>query len=379
MQRCLMEFSAKALKNNYKVISKKVPHHSILPMIKANAYGHGTQWVAEILKTMPGLFGFGVASLDEGRLLRESLAVNGQGIRILVFSGCVPWRDETGYFCKKYNLTPVLCRFDDFERFINSGWFQKLSYELKFNTGMNRLGINVNSTNRVVEILKKMPGIYLPQGVCSHLAQAEKPGSFLSKKQKKEFINVHGAFDCEFNKEKKRIHFHLANSGAIWNAKAWELEKFTSIVRPGISIYGARPWFDAKKSGLIPVMSLKAKVIERRKLMSLEAMGYGGLFKVKNNSDSKEVALLAVGYGDGIPRMLGCGRGFAYLSGEKRSFLGIVSMDISAVSTSKNIKVGDFCEIWGRKLDPWLQSVAAHTIPYELFTSMTSRVERIYK
>src|SRR5690606_12067269 len=97
--RIFAAFSAETLRTNYLKIQEQVPRCTMLPMIKANAYGHGAVWAARVLRDMPGLQGFGVATLEEGRELRAGLGASGSRIPIHVFSGVGPWTDEKGQFC----------------------------------------------------------------------------------------------------------------------------------------------------------------------------------------------------------------------------------------------------------------------------------------
>jgi alanine racemase len=327
--RVMAEFSAKALENNYRVIQAQVPGHSIIPMIKANAYGHGAAWAARILAPLPGLFGFGVATLEEGTELRLALWPKWRRTRIIVFSGALPWSGEHGHYCERHGLVPVIASEEDWNKFLREKWPSRLPYALKFNTGMNRLGIGVSFARALVRSLKNKPADWQPESILSHLAMGDSPDSRLSLFQRKQFETLKQETASAF----PSAHFHLANSSAIWSHKDWRLDGLTDIVRPGISLYGVPPWPGAPERGLCPVLTLKAKVISVHKLRLGESLGYGAAFKVKD-TDSMRVAILAAGYADGVLRSLsgeGSFGGYAWISGQASRFLGRVSMDLSAI------------------------------------------------
>ena len=114
--RVVAELSRKALIGNYHAILEQVPNQAILPMIKADAYGHGAEWVARELYGLPQLDGYGVATLEEGISLRDALGPRARRSRIVIFSGATPWSVEIGDLCSSYNLTPVIASDSDWMR-----------------------------------------------------------------------------------------------------------------------------------------------------------------------------------------------------------------------------------------------------------------------
>jgi alanine racemase len=357
--------------NNYQVIQDQVPNQSILPMIKADAYGHGATWAARQLLNLPALYGFGLATFEEAKELRKELGTDGKRVKLIVFSGAVPWSDEKGQFCEKFNITPVIASDLDWQAFQKGGWPARIAYELKFNTGLNRLGISLNAAPTIAKTLRNRPSIEHPAGVFSHLVMSEAPDSKVSLSQKEKFIWLRR----ELGEALPATQFHLGNSAAIWNQKHWGLKELTDVVRPGLALYGVPPWKGAPARGLKPVLTLEAQVVHRHRLKAGESVGYGATFKVKGDA-AVQVATLAAGYADGISRMLS-GRGFVWLKGRKMRVLGRVSMDLCAVECPIETQVGDWAEFLGPNIDPWEQAEAAETIPYELLTSISSRVQRV--
>lgn len=370
--------SGKALRENFKTIQDQVGDQAILPMIKADAYGHGAAYAARSLSQARNLYGFGVASLDEAREIREALGAKGRKTRVMALSGAMNWSDEKGQYCERFGITPTIASDEDWRRFLKGKWPERLKYHLKFNTGMNRLGLSAGLVTQMMTQLKEKPGEWRPEGVATHMAVAEDPSHPLTKKQLEVFRGITSAVKSTWTD----TLFHLANSGSIWNAREFRLDGFTDIVRPGISLYGVPPWPGAPARGLVPVMDLRYQVAARRQIKPGESAGYGAHFRVKGTDAPVEVAILAAGYADGLHRMnsgIGDTGGRVLLGGRLRRFLGVVSMDLSAVECDASTAVGEWARVFGEGLDPWTQAKAAGTIPYEVLTSVSRRVRRVFE
>ena len=373
--RVIAEIHSSRLRSNYDAIQKLNPGQGMIPMIKANAYGHGASWAARTLRELPSLYALGVASLEEGAEIREALGVKGRRTSILVFSGAALWSDEKGNFCVRHGLTPVISTDEDWSAFQGRGWTSRLPYELKFNTGMNRLGLSLGNLQAVRKSLLKLSMEERPRGILSHLAMAESPESKLSREQLARFQSL----VRELKPSLPAAQFHLANSSAIWNAKHFGLTELTDVVRPGISLYGVAPWPGAPSRGLQAVLELRSQVVAVHELRPGEGVGYGATFQVSRSGSQKSqcVAILPVGYADGMHRYTS-NRGTAVLEGREERFLGIVSMDLSAISCTSRTRPGAPVEILGPHTDIWEQAKNAGTLPYELLTSLSGRVQRIY-
>src|SRR5690606_23100833 len=198
----------------------QVPAQAILHMVEADAYGHGAAFVARTLRQVKGLYGFGVASLEEGREIREALGAKGRKTRILILSGAANWTEEKGMYCERFGLTPTIASEDDWKRFLKGSWPSRIRYHLKFNTGMNRLGIAPSHASQIVSQLKGKPGEWRPEGVATHFAVAEDPGHPLMRRQLKAFRALTGDLRSTWTD----TLFHYANSATIWNAKKYGIE-----------------------------------------------------------------------------------------------------------------------------------------------------------
>ncbi|RYZ63554.1 MAG: hypothetical protein EOP09_17475, partial [Proteobacteria bacterium] len=143
--RSQVVLSDDALLNNYQILSEQTANSCfVLPMVKANGYGHGASFCVGVLSEAPQLYGFGVAALEEGREVRQSVRGRFRG-RVVVFSGGEPFTNEVGEYCEYFGLDPVLSSLEGLKNFLKGEWASRLTYHVKFNTGMNRLGIPMES------------------------------------------------------------------------------------------------------------------------------------------------------------------------------------------------------------------------------------------
>jgi alanine racemase len=381
--RAVARISAPALENNLKQIQSRVPGQSVVAMVKADAYGHGAIWAAKVLSAQPGVSSLGVATLGEGVELRNALP-GSRKIAITIFSGAVPWPqgsrgDEIGQLCRKFELTPVIASIEDWRAFHagfpRKSWSLQIPFELKFNTGMNRLGIELKHLQEIRADLLQLSrkGIF-PKGILSHLAVGEDSSHACSRLQRERFEVICSELSGILPDS---VDFHLANSAASLGARKWKLAGLTRRVRPGISLYGIPPENAPRSHGLQQVLTLEAPVILIRKLEAGEPVGYGARYRTQGR---EHVAVLGIGYGEGIHRAWSNPKSGArvLLRGKLRPFLGPISMDMCAVGASANVKRGDWARFWGEGIDPYTQAGAAGTIPYEVLTSLTRRVQRKY-
>jgi alanine racemase len=347
---------------NYQIISQKVAGLKLLPMVKANAYGHDAIFTSKAFLAQKNLHGFGVATFSEAIALRAGIKNN--RIPILVFSDSAPWNEERYVMCLQYNLQPVFSEVVSMLTFQADPRKTRIKAHVEVNTGMNRMGIPPSSLRLVS---------FSPVSVFTHLADAESPNSALTKRQMKSFAEVIGEVRQRFPK----ALLHFSNSSAIWNAKQFPLTKEMDLARPGLSLYGIRPFEKAKNDGLKRAMQFTAPIINRIYLNFGDQVGYGGTYTCKKKS-GEWVAVLAAGYADGLFRSLSS-KGVATLRKKKLNLIGRVSMDLSAIQADAKMKVGDEIELWGETIDPYVQANLAGTIPYELTTRIGQRLEKIYE
>ena len=337
-------------------------------MIKANAYGHGALYAAQAYVSDSAvrkkLQGFGVATFQEAVELRLGLEkTSARGLPILVFSDCAPWTDEHLSLCRRYRLEPVfseILSLLEFQRRVRSD----VPMHVEVNSGMNRLGIPADSLSLV-----RVP----PKSIFTHLADADDPACALTRLQ----VSTYGEIVRWARAKFPKTQFHFANSSAIWNAKRFPLMKEMDWARPGLSLYGIRPFRRAQDDGLKRVMTFEAPILNRIYLNPGDRVGYGGTYACRKKS-GEWVAVIGAGYADGVFRSFSS-QGIAVYGKKKLNFIGRVSMDLSAVQGVPAMKVGETVTLWGDAVDPYVQSELAGTIPYELTTRIGERVHRIYE
>ena len=362
-----LEINLENIKKNLRAIKNFLPANTqILPVIKNDAYGHGLLEVARVLFEEK-VFGFGLSEPEEALVLRKE----GFSQPILLLSGF-----EKDWLSEMYNLkiTPVVTSLNTFEWLRNfvKNRNVKWRFHLKVDTGMHRFGIDLEELDTLIEKMKSSSYLFL-EGVMTHLSCAEKPEHELTQLQLENLKKVLERLKINGINPK---YVHFANSGGI----IFLTEK-GNLVRPGISIYGSYPSFKARELvKLYPVMSLKSRIVEIKKIKRGEYAGYGPNFRAQRDTI---LGLVPVGYGDGYPRILS-NRGFAYYKGKKVHVVGNVSMkalylDITEV---ENPQIGDEVILLGgdnEEVPVDKLAELAETISYELFCSLGKSIPREYK
>lgn len=274
----------------------------------------------------------------------------------------------------KLNLTPVVTNLITFEWLLefvkkrNITW----GFHLKIDTGMHRFGLNLEDLDKLLKKLKQNSPLRLV-GIMTHLSCSENPEHELTINQLKNFKKALEKLKKN-NLSPKYVHF--ANSGGI----IFLTEK-GNLVRPGISLFGSYPSLKAREFiKLFPVMTLKSRIAEIKKLKKGEYAGYGPNLKVNKKT---LLGIVPVGYGDGYLRALS-NKGFAFYKNRRVSVVGNISMkalylDITEI---ENPQVGEEVILLGGENEEVpadeLASLAG-TISYELFCSLGKTIPRMYK
>ena len=278
-QSGILHIDTKNLIYNYNFFKKLKKNLIVAPTIKANAYGLGDKEIFNLL-LKNNCKHFFVATLDEGLKLNNKKKL----LNIFILNGL------QNYNLNKFfnsNLIPVINSIEEYERVKNSG----LKFAIHIDTGINRLGIPIEQTK---EINFKNKNIKL---ILSHLSSADEYQNSYSLKQKKIFNKLKNKFNNH------KVIFSLANShGAILN-KSYLYD----MIRPGIGIYGG---FENKKLGkrIKNVVSLKGKIIQIKYIKKDQYVGYNRTYKTEKKI---KVAIVGLGYEDGIPRSLS-NNGYVY-------------------------------------------------------------------
>ncbi len=358
----ILSIDLTALVANWRQMAAMHPHATCAAVVKADAYGLGMEPVARAL-WRAGCRDFFVALPEEGAALRLLLPQ----ARIFVFSG-LP-RGEAGFF-HQHDLLPVLNTLEEVEDFATfcTAREVRLGAALHVDTGMNRLGLTMGEARALAARQELLRSLRL-ELLMSHMACADKPGHEMNALQKQRFDEVATLFDG--------VPASLANSAT---ALAWPDWRY-DLLRPGIALYGGNPFSD-RPNPMRAVVSLYGTVLQVREVKKGETVGYGTTWRARRDS---RIAILGVGYADGICRCLSSGQGGpaqVYIAGQFAPYVGRVSMDLLAVDVS-HIAPGDLergmrAELLGPHVSVDEMARWAGTIAYEILTSLGPRYTRLY-
>ena len=340
-----------AIRANYAYACTLVPEGKILPVIKADAYGHGLVPVAQTLQDeVPA---FAVATVEEAVELRDA----GIGIDLLVLEGATT-RAATER-AGSHGLVLMVHAESQVDMLPNSG----ASAWVKVDTGMHRLGIDPATLGDVVGRLQA--GGVDVRAICTHLACADELDNNVTREQLDTFRECTAGFGLPLS---------IANSAGIL---AWP-ESHADWNRPGIMLYGTSPFATDVEAtrDLRPAMTFASEIIAIRDLAAGQSVGYGRCWTADRPS---VIATIAAGYADGYPRHAQNGTP-VLVRDHVAPLVGAVSMDMITVDLTDHpgASIGDPVELWGRGV--LVNDVAAHagTIGYQLLTGVTPRVPRIY-
>lgn len=363
----LVEVNLTRLSENFRAIRQKTAPAKVMPILKANAYGHGIVEVAQHLETL-GADYLGVAVLEEGILLRE----NGIRAPILVLGGILG--NQVPHFIK-YNLTLTassiekLCQVDQ----VAAQMGVKAKVHLKIDTGMERIGVHYYSAENFLE--KSLSCEHLDiEGIFSHFANSDAADLSHPRLQLERFQEVLYFY------EKRSLPApplrHMANSGGILQLP----EAYFDLVRPGILLYGVYPSPEVKRSIQVkPALSWKSRVVYFKVIQPNHPVGYGSTWQ---SDHQVRGVTIPVGYGDGYFRSMSH-KAQVIIRGKPYPVVGRISMDQivvniegdSAYNDDEVVLVGEMGNqaITAENLAEW-----ADTIPYEILTNINTRVPRVY-
>lgn len=344
------------LLNNLEVIQQMAPSSQVVAMVKADAYGHGLIPVSKTLA--PHVASFGVCCFQEALQLRKA------GIKqdIILMEGVFSPQELTE--ANALNLSVVIHHQQQLEWLLAEKKHFEQSIWLKLNSGMNRLGFNVESFQIAYQQLTDLGHDPI---LMTHLACADEYTHPLNTNQLTQFNAVTDGLSNAKS---------CLNSAGILNFPDHQHD----YVRPGLALYGIPPFINQSKSypQLKPVMTLEAEVIAIHHLKAGEQVGYGAVWTAERDS---KIATVSIGYGDGYPRDVP--NGTPVCIGEQHCpTIGNVSMDMMAIDITEAVqpvKLGQAVCLWGEENRVETVSHCINRIPYELVTQITARPRKIYK
>lgn len=335
------------------------PETKLVAMVKAFSYGSGSHEIANLLQYHRVDY-LAVAFADEGVALRES----GITMPIMVMN------PENHSFAQivKYKLEPEIYSFkvlEDFSREVDSSGGSDYPVHIKLDTGMHRLGFLPHETDLVVEKLHEQ-NILKIASVFSHLAGSdEKDLDYFTQEQIGVFEKNSSKFIEAFP---YKITRHILNSAGIERFPEHQYD----MVRLGIGLYG----ISSDNGAVRQVSRLKTVILQVKEIPANETVGYGRKYKA---SEKMKIAILPIGYADGIHRVLGNGVGKFYINGKLAPIVGNICMDMCMVDLREiDAAEGDEVIVFGEEYPINEISAQMKTIPYEVFTSISRRVKRIY-
>ena len=359
-QNTFLDIKIGSVVKNYNKIKNKVSKNcNVAATVKADAYGLGIEPIAKsLIQNKCNVFF--VATLTEAIELRN---VN-KRISIYVLNGL---NDDSIKTFHKQNFIPVINNLIQLKKAESFSFKKKnpLKIALHFDTGMSRLGLDKEQTKILLKNKKLLIKNTYISLVMSHLACADNSKSKNNIRQLKKFK--------EISKHFPNVKLSLSNSAGILLGKEYNFD----LVRPGISLYGGNCSLD-KSNDYGHVITLKAKIIQKRIINKGESIGYGSSYKAKKRM---VIGTIPIGYGDGFNRLFS-NEIELYYKNKKVRIVGRVSMDLITVDLTKfrksDISEKDCVELINSKNSIDYLSKIIKTIPYEILTSLGNRYQRRY-
>lgn len=353
-----------ALKNNLRVFTKLLkPETKIMLMLKASGYGLGS---IELAKQLEGerVDYYAVAYTDEGIELRNV------GIQkpIMVLN---PEADAL-HKLLEHHLEPEIYSLGILKKLItelNALNNPSISIHLKLETGMHRLGVTQEEMNEVITLLKEHSYIHVKY-LMTHLAASDESSlDVFTEEQISKFSSLTDHIEKELGYKIKR---HVLNTGGIIKQSAHQMD----MVRLGIGLFG----FDSTgilQSQLQNTVSLISRIAQIKTVSSGDTVGYSR--KGQTSRDTR-IGIINLGYADGYFRDFGNGVAQVYIKGQYAPTIGNICMDMIMIDITdcKNIEEGDEVELIGAHISAADLAAKANTISYEILTSISNRVQRVY-
>jgi alanine racemase len=360
------------------------PETKLVCMVKADAYGAGAVEVAKTLQEHRVDY-LAVAVADEGVTLRH----NGITQNIMIMNP-----EMTAFKTMfDYDLEPEVYSFRLMDALIHAAEQQGITgwpVHIKLDTGMHRLGFDPEKD--IDEVIRRLKGqnAIIPRSVFSHFVGSDSDDfDNFSAMQFQKFDVASKKLQAAFS---HKILRHMDNSAAIQHFPERQLD----MCRLGLGLYGYDPRAAApalvrsdsiaaslattpavSTTALRPVSTLKTTILQLRRVPKDETVGYSRKGILTRDS---LIAAIPIGYADGLNRHLGCGACYCLVNGQKAPYVGNICMDVAMIDVTDipDVHEGDTVEIFGEHLPASVLSDVLQTIPYEVLTSVSNRVKKVY-
>ncbi|HVU97637.1 MAG TPA: bifunctional UDP-N-acetylmuramoyl-tripeptide:D-alanyl-D-alanine ligase/alanine racemase [Puia sp.] len=363
IHQTVMEVDLNAMAQNLRQFRQLLqPGTRVMAMVKAFGYGSGSFEIANLLQ-FHGIDWLGVAYADEGVVLRKG------GIRVPIM--VMNTENSSFDWLVEYNLQPVIYSFPllhTFDRWLKKEGVPAFPVHIELETGMNRLGFPGQD---IGELLRVLPGTaFTVVSVFSHFAASEEAQQDAFTRQQAEL------YTTTADRIAKTLGYpflrHIANSAGIIRHPDLQMD----MVRLGIGLYGIDP-APSGQVELQEVSTLKTTIAQIKHLHPGDTIGYG---RKGIAAAGTVTATVRIGYADGYARSLGNGVGKMWVKGRLAPTIGIVAMDMTMIDITgiPDVKEGDEVIVFGKELSVSQLAAWSNTIPYEILTSVSQRVKRIY-
>lgn len=360
--RAWVEVDTEAIAHNLNIVRRAAGSARLMPIVKANAYGHGMELVARRLDAEGAAF-FGVANAGEARRLTQA----GIKTRPFILGPTLPTEREEiiqrGWGC----IVSSAEELDHFER-LSAGMGCTCSLHMAVDTGMGREGFLPQQLPAISAHLQSLPHVRIA-GIMSHYSAADEDPEFTRQQLRifsQSVAGLCGALSPDF------IHI-AASAGQL----AYPIPP-ANLVRPGLILYGIAPIDSPLCGELRPALRLLSRVVLVRDLPAGHTVSYGHTF---TTSAPTRVATIGIGYADGWPRCIAAHPSYVCISGKRCPILGRITMDLMMVDVTHAgaVSAGDEVELIGPHLPVTQVAEWAGTIPWEVFTGLGVRLPRVPK
>ena len=359
----VLEVNLNAISHNLNFYKSKLkPTTKMMVMVKAFGYGNGGFEIAKLLEHH-NIDYLGVAFADEGIALKTA----GIAVPIMVLN------PETSSFLSiiQHQLEPEIYSFKGLHAFLKIAKDKKLKnfpVHIKIDTGMHRLGFEINDIATLISVLHEQKNIEV-KSILSHMATSDDLSQYsFGMRQINLFEQLSGTIMSELNINPIR---HILNTSGITFYGNHQYD----MVRLGIGLYGVSN-DEKEQKDLENVSTLKSVISQIRTIEKGESVGYGRRFMAKKKM---KIATIPIGYADGISRKWGNEVGFVNINNQKATILGSICMDMLMVDITKiDCKEGDSVIIFGENPSVRYIAKTLKTIPYEILTSVSHRVKRVF-
>lgn len=361
LYRAWAQIDTNAMKHNLRVVRRAMPQHALMPIVKAEAYGHGLEGVARALDDEDVPF-FGVATIAEAARVRDA----GCKTCPFILGPCFPAEREA---IVQNEWRAALSDPAEAEHFNALGklYGKKVHLHVSVDTGMGRAGLLPHGLGEMADLLPRLEHLHI-EGIYSHLSAASEDIAFTHRQI--------AAFEQAVQQLSQKMSFqyrHLCSSSGVFNYKV----PCTNMVRLGRILYGYSPMPSPYNKELQQALTLFSRVTLVRTLPDNHGVSYEHTYIT---TAPTRVATIGIGFGDGYLHYLSNTGARVYLNGSYCPVLGRVTMDQIMVDVThlEHVEPGDVAEIMGPNV-PWQELTArAHTIPSNVITSISSRVPRVY-